>query len=173
MPITPFHFGPGALFASAAPGRVSWTVFALANVLIDLEPIGLFFLIGDPAHPWLHTVPGALAVAVVAARGGRRPCEAFLRWWNSRLSPAQARWLWMPPEISLGAAWAGALLGTLSHVGLDAFMHGDVRILWPLRDANPLVGRIDLGLLHAGCVAAGAIGVAILVIRRRAAGGKG
>ena len=167
MPITPFHFGPGALLASAAPGRISWTVFALANVLIDLEPIGLFLLIGDPAHPWLHTIPGALAVAAMAASMGRKPCEAFLRWWNSRLSPAQARWLWVRPELSPAAAWAGALLGTLSHVGLDAFMHGDVRILWPLQEANPLVGRIDLGWLHAACVIAGGAGVAILAIRRR------
>lgn len=172
MPITPFHFGPGALLASVAPGRISWTVFALSNVLIDLEPIGLFFLIGDPAHPWLHTIPGALAVAIVAALAGRRPCEAFLRGWNSRLSPVQARWLWMPPAISSGAAWAGALLGTTSHVGLDALMHGDVRILWPLQDANPLVGRIDLGLLHAGCVIAGVIGIAILALRRRSPGSR-
>ena len=172
MPITPFHFGPGALLASAAPGRISWTVFALANVLIDLEPVGLYFLIGDPAHPWLHTVPGALAVAVLAALAGRRPCEAFLRWWNSRLSPGQARWLWMRPGIPSASAWAGALLGTLSHVGLDAFMHGDVRILWPLQEANPLVGRIDLGVLHTGCVIAGVAGIAILAIRRRRAGGK-
>jgi len=172
MPITPFHFGPGALLASAAPGRISWTVFAASNVLIDLEPIGLFFLIGDPAHPWLHTVPGALAVAIVAALAGRRPCEGFLRWWNSRLSPGQAQWLGTPPEIPMASAWAGALLGTLSHVVLDAFMHGDVRILWPLQEANPLVGKVDLGLLHAGCVVAGLAGIAILAIRRREAAGK-
>ena len=67
MPITPFHFGPGALFKAAAPAHVSWAVFALANVLIDLEPIGLYYITGDPAHPWLHTLAGALAVAAVAA----------------------------------------------------------------------------------------------------------
>jgi hypothetical protein len=166
MPITPFHLGPGALLKSAAPGRLSWLTFALANVLVDLEPVTLFFLIGDPAHPWLHTVPGALAVAAVAATAGRRPCESFLRWWNSRLSPAQARWLSARPAISPGAAWTGALLGTLTHVLLDAFMHGDVRILWPLGDANPLAGTIPLAALHAGCVLAGVIGLAILAARR-------
>lgn len=39
MPITPFHFGPGALIKAMAPQHVSWTAFALANGLIDLEPI--------------------------------------------------------------------------------------------------------------------------------------
>jgi len=60
VPITPFHFGPGALIKAAAPKHFSWTIFALANVVIDLEPIGLFLLIGDPAHPLLHTLPKAL-----------------------------------------------------------------------------------------------------------------
>ncbi len=64
MPITPFHFGPGALIKAAAPNHFSWMIFALANVVIDLEPVSLFFLIGDPVHPWLHTFPGALGVAV-------------------------------------------------------------------------------------------------------------
>ena len=39
MPITPFHLGAGALIKCAAPAYISWTVFALANILIDLEPI--------------------------------------------------------------------------------------------------------------------------------------
>ena len=93
MPITPFHFGPGALFKVLAPRHFSWTCFALANILIDLEPVTLFLLIGDPAHPWLHTLPGALAVAAIAAIVGRKPCEALLAFWNRQLSPAQARWL--------------------------------------------------------------------------------
>lgn len=162
MPITPFHFGPGALFKSAAPGRISWLAFALANALIDLEPIGLYILTGDPAHPWLHTPPGALAVAAAAALAGRKPGEAFLRWWNSRLSPTQARWLSTTPAITPGAAWAGALLGTLSHILLDGLMHGDVRPFWPFHAGNPMQGLVPLDWLHAACVAAGVLGVAIL-----------
>jgi hypothetical protein len=166
MPVTPFHFGPGALLKSAAPGHVSWMTFALANALIDLEPIFLFVAIGVPAHPWLHTFPGALAVAAAAALAGRRPCEAALRWWNSRLSPAQSRWLSEPPLIAVRAAWTGALLGTTTHVLLDAFMHGDVRILWPVSDDNPLYGVVPLVPLHWGCVLAGAAGLALLAYRR-------
>ena len=169
MPITPFHFGPGALLKSAAPGRISWTVFALANVLIDLEPVSLYFLTGDPAHPWLHTPPGALGVAALSATAGRTPCEWFLRWWNRHLSPAQARWLAVEPEVRRGAAWAGALLGTLSHIFLDAIMHGDVRPYWPLMQGNPLLGLISLELLHSSCVVAGALGLGVLALRARRA----
>lgn len=172
MPITPFHFGPGALFKSVAPGFVSWSAFALANVLIDLEPIVLYFIIGDPAHPWLHTPPGALAVAALAATAGRRPCEWFLRWWNANLSPAQARWLAVEPGISPGQAWTGALLGTFSHILLDSLMHGDVRPFWPLHEGNPMVGWIALSALHWGCAGAGALGVAFLAIGRRRRGSR-
>jgi hypothetical protein len=166
MPITPFHFGPGALFKCAAPGRVSWTVFALANVLIDLEPIGLFLLTGEPVHPWLHTPPGAIAVAVTAATLGRRPCEWFLGWWNRQLSPAQARWLAVPVQINRAAAWAGAFLGTISHILLDAVMHVDVRPFWPLHPGNPMQGWITVEALQWACVAAGVLGVAVLALLR-------
>ena len=167
MPITPFHFGPGALIKAAAPAHVSWTVFALANVLIDLEPIALFFITGDPAHPWLHTLPGALGVAAVAATAGRRPCVWALRLWNSRLSPAQARMLAVQPQIGRGAAWAGALLGTLSHILLDAIMHVDVRPFWPLDDRNLMQGIVSVEQLQWSCAAAGVVGLGVLAIVKR------
>jgi len=163
MPITPFHFGPGALLTGLAPKTISWTVFAVANVLIDLEPISLFFLTGDPAHPWLHTPPGALGVAIAAALLGRRPCEWFLRWWNTRLSPAQARWLGVDPRITPLQAWTAALLGTSTHLVLDAIMHVDVRPFWPLIAGNPLQGLISIELLQWVCVGAGVLGIGILL----------
>ena len=71
MPITPFHFGPGILIKSAAPRKISWAMFALANVAIDLEPIVYFVLTGDPAHRHLHTYLGAGLLALACALLGR------------------------------------------------------------------------------------------------------
>lgn len=172
MPVTPFHFGPGALLKVLVPSGVSWTVFALANVLIDLEPILMFLLTGDPAHPWLHTLSGAVTVATLAATLGCRPCEAMLRVWNSKLSPRQARWLGVEDRISRTAAWAGALLGTFSHLALDAFMHPDVRPLWPLVADNPWRGAVPLDVLHWGCVIAGILALPfwLLHLKHRGAG---
>ncbi len=153
MPVTPFHFGPGAFIKVLVPAGFSWTVFALANVLIDLEPILLFLLTGDPGHPWLHTLPGALAVAAVAV-ACRTLCEGWLRFWNRRLDAGQSRWLGVVAEISAAQAWTGALLGTLSHLALDALMHPDVRPLWPFVADNPWRGVVPLDVLHWGCVAA-------------------
>ncbi len=155
MPITPFHFGPGALIKVALPDKFSWTIFALANVMIDLEPVTLFLLIGDPAHPWLHTLPGAIAVAAIAALFGRKPCELSLRWWNRQMSAGwQVRWLAVEPEITKTAAWVSALIGTLSHLALDSIMHPDVHALWPFINGNPVQGIIALDLLHLLCVSA-------------------
>ena len=174
MPVTPFHFGPGALIKGLAPSWFCWISFALANALIDLEPVMLFLLTGDPAHPWLHTLPGALLVAGIAATLGRAPCEWALRQWNRWLSPAQARWLGVDPGISPAQAWVGALLGTFSHLALDAVMHADVRPLWPLVANNPWRGVISLEALHLGCVAAAVLALPfwlVLRLRRRATDG--
>ncbi len=148
---------------------MSWTVFALANCLIDLEPVTLFLVTGDPAHPWLHTLPGAVLVAAVAASLGRPLCEAWLRWWNRNLSEAQARWLGCGTTIGGKAAWAGALLGTGTHLALDMFMHADVRPAWPLLADNPCAGRIPVETLQWGALATLLPALAIFLLRRRRA----
>jgi len=169
MPVTPFHFCAGALLKAAAPDKVSWTVFAFANCLIDLEPVTLFLLSGDPAHPWLHTLPGAVLVATIAATLGRPLCELWLRWWNRNLSEAQARWLGCGTTIGGKAAWAGALLGTGTHLALDMFMHADVRPAWPLLADNPFAGRIPVETLQWGALATLLPALAIFLLRRRRA----
>jgi hypothetical protein len=169
MPITPFHFGPGALIKTLAPSHFCWTSFALANVLIDLEPITLFLFTGDPAHPWLHTLPGAIAVAVISATLGRGACERLLAAWNRQLSFRQARWLGVSSYIPVVSAWSGALIGTLSHLALDATMHADVEPLWPLVHGNPWRGSISLEALHWGCVAAGCAAFVGWLIRKKQA----
>ena len=169
MPVTPFHFCAGALLKAAAPDKVSWTVFAFANCLIDLEPVTLFLVSGDPAHPWLHTLPGAVLVATIAATLGRPLCELWLRWWNRNLSEAQARWLGCGTTIGGKAAWAGALLGTGTHLALDMFMHADVRPAWPLLADNPFAGSIPVETLQWGALATLLPALAIFLLRRRRA----
>ena len=39
MPVTPFHFGPGAALHAVAPKHVSFLAFCAANILIDLESL--------------------------------------------------------------------------------------------------------------------------------------
>jgi len=171
MPITPFHLGPGAALKSVLGRRMSFAVFGLANGLIDLEPIANFVLTGDPAHRFFHTLIGATIVVLVSVWPGRLLCERLLRWWNSRLSPAQARYLAVEPAIGVGAAATGAALGAYSHVVLDSVMHVDVLAFAPFSERNALQGLISIDALHLGCVLAGLAGLAVLAfpMARRAA----
>jgi hypothetical protein len=166
MPVTPFHIVAGLLFKAYAPARVSWVVFALVNVLIDLEPILWYLLTADPAHRQLHSYLGAAIVAAIGVWPGRMLAEAWLRWWNRQLNPSQARWLRTGTRIPLPAAWVGALLGSGSHIMLDSFMHPDMQPFWPWAADNSLLQQIPVDGLHAICLAAavwGGLRLAILV----------
>ena len=160
MPITPFHFGPGAAVKAVAPRHFSFTVFALSQVLIDLEPIGFFLFTGDPVHPYLHTYVGATLIFLASWWLGRPVGEWALRAWNAWLDPAQARWLGYEPKITPGAAGAGAFAGAYSHVAIDSIMHGDMEPLAPFSPASPWLHVIPVETLQWLCVLAGAIGIA-------------
>lgn len=157
MPVTPFHFGPGALLHAAAPRQVSFLAFCAANVFIDIESLYNLTHAREPVHGWLHTYAGAtLAVAAVLM--------AFLaaRWFAARL--------WLPNLLGwrglsgLQVA-AGAAAGAYSHILLDSFMHADIQPLAPFAPGNALLGCVPVGWLHLGCLALGGIGVLVLATR--------
>ena len=167
MPITPFHFGPGAAVKAVAPRHFSFTVFAFSQGLIDLEPIGFFIVTGDPVHPYLHTYLGATLVFLASWWLGQPVGEWALRVWNAWLSPAQARWLAYEPRISIRSAGVGAFIGAYSHVAIDSIMHGDMEPFAPFSPASPWLHVISVELLQWLCVLAGVIGVAGLALLRR------
>jgi len=166
VPITPFHFGPGAVVKAVAPRHFSFTVFAFSQALIDLEPIGFFLVTGDPIHPYLHTYLGATLVFLASWWAGRPVGEWALRVWNAWLSPAQARWLAYEPRISTMAAGTGAFIGAYSHVAIDSIMHGDMLPFAPFSDATPWLLVVSVETLQWLCVLAGVLGVAVLLFRR-------
>lgn len=82
MPITPFHIILGVATKSLKPKYFSWTVFALANILIDTISIYYFFTTGVPAHKYFHTWLGATIIAILCVALGKYLCELGLRIWN-------------------------------------------------------------------------------------------
>lgn len=175
MPFTPLHFGPGLALKSVSGKWFSVTVFCFAQVLIDLEPAWFMLAGDDHIHRFLHTYLGA-TLAGIAAAAAKPACELALRLWNSRLSPAQARWLGVPAGIPWSAALSGGLLGGWSHVLLDSLMHADMRPLAPWDGRNALLFAVHLDTLYLGCALAGAAGLALLLLqraRRRGADGPG
>ena len=158
MPITPFHFGPGAALHALAPRHISFLSFCAANVLIDLESLYNLVNQHDPVHAFFHTYVGAtIVIAVVVA--------LFLgaRWFSARFwLPNLLRWR----ELSLLQVVVGGTLGAYSHVVFDSVMHGDIRPLALFVPDNGLLGAVSLETLHIACAMAGALGLIGVLIRQ-------
>lgn len=158
MPITPFHFGPGAAIHALAPRYISFLSFCTANVLIDVEPLYYMVTGQFPLHRFFHTFIGAsliVAATLLLFVGARRFARSF----------------WLPDmfgwqRLGLVPVLLGAFAGSYSHVVLDSIMHSDMRPLAPFSDANPLLGIMALDTLHWSCIAAGAIAVLVIVARQ-------
>lgn len=160
MPITPFHLIAIAPIKAIAPSKFSWSVFALTNILIDLEPITLFVITLNPQHLFFHTIIGATLIAILAATFGKKLCEIALDIWNEEVNDnKQGDWYVEDLRISNTAAWSGALIGAYSHLLLDSFMHYDIKPLSPFTDKNILLGAVNLNYLHIFCVISGVVGL--------------
>lgn len=137
MPITPFHFGPGAALHALAPRHVSFLSFCAANAVIDVESLYNLVNRRDPVHAFFHTYVGATLVVL----------GLIASFWGLRR--AGLKWL---PSLTLRQVVLGVTLGAWSHVVLDSVMHHDIRPLMPFSDANALQGAVDLSALHLACV---------------------
>ena len=169
MPVTPFHLLAIIPLKAIAPHRFSWSVFALTNVIIDLEPITHFSITLYPSHRFFHTIDGATLIAILCATYGRRLCELAIRTLHGELQDKEIKWV---GKASIGntAAWSGALIGAWSHLLLDSLMHEDIKPLSPFTDDNPLLGVISVGNLNVLCVVSGLLGVAMLVLLKKRKG---
>jgi hypothetical protein len=157
VPITPFHFGPGALVAVASRSSVSFLAFAATNVLIDVE--SLYNMVTDQPriHTFFHTYIGStIATALVVL--AFIPCR-----WLARRRPAWPLLGWR--RLSVVAVLLGSLVGAWSHVLFDSVMHSDITPLAPFSTANQLYQLVSLRVLHLGCVIAGALGVVWYMLR--------
>lgn len=156
MPITPFHFIAIIPIKAIAPKHFSWSVFALTNIIIDLEPITLYLITLEPRHLFFHTIIGATLIAILAALYGRGLCVGAIKIWNAEI---KSKWLIAEPNITKIGAWSGAIIGAWSHLFLDSFLHDDIKPLAPFTNNNVLLGSISITTLHTICVTSGLIGL--------------
>jgi membrane-bound metal-dependent hydrolase YbcI (DUF457 family) len=150
VPITPFHFGPGILFAGVAPRRVSLIAFVAANCITDVESIYNVLTGNFPYHRFLHTFLGALVVTALTMALFLLTRHLARKW------PLPNWFSWQ--QLTLLPVIVGALLGSFSHIVLDGVMHADMRPFSPWSDANPFLHRLSMGTLHWGCVIAAMLG---------------
>jgi hypothetical protein len=165
MPITPFHLLAIIPIKTIAPKHFSWSVFALTNIIIDLEPITLYLITLEPRHLFFHTIIGATLIAILCAIFGKRWCEIAIGIWNEDSNGMpQTKWLTSEEKISKTSAWIGALVGAWSHLLLDSFMHADIKPLSPFTDTNLLLGTVNIEYLHLACLISGLIGLLIFLL---------
>jgi membrane-bound metal-dependent hydrolase YbcI (DUF457 family) len=157
VPITPFHFGPGALVSVASRSKVSFLAFVAANVLIDVESLYNMLTEQTRIHTFFHTYVGS-TIAAAAVVLAFLPCR-----WAALKLPAWPVLKWR--DLSIAAVVYGSVVGAWSHVLFDSVMHGDITPLAPFSDANRLYRIIPLGALHLICVGAGAAGAMWYVLR--------
>ncbi len=146
MPITPMHFGLIPLLIRVTRKRMSEVAFVLANVVADIPVVLQVYAdkvreFGAPesAYPFhtlhdnfSHHFGGALLLGLALGLLGFK----------------SSRW------------WLGCVLGTLTHVGLDMFVHHDLQPFAPWYLGSPFY--IDGA--HSVLSAVLAIGVAIWLL---------
>ena len=155
--------GPAMLLKGAGRDHFSFMVFGITQTFIDLES-GYNFVQGNwPMHTFLHTLAGATVAAVICTLIGKPIGSLLLRGWNRWLSPTQARWLAVRPDISWTAAASGAVMGGYSHVLLDGIMHSDVQPGAPWTTVNPLLHWGSIANLHWFCIASALVGLIVLL----------
>ena len=157
MPITPFHFGPGAALHAIAPKQLSFLAFCGANVLIDIEPLYYMVTGQYPLHRFFHTYLGASLIILATALIFFTALKLSTR---LRL-PDLFQWQSLSPR----AIWLGAAAGSSSHIVLDSIMHADIVPLAPFSEVNALYQLVPLGELHLFCVLAAVTGLLIFGIR--------
>ncbi len=149
MPFTPYHIGPVLLIYAVA--IVLDPIALLVGVLLpDVEPAAYLFLNIGPGHGVFHSLLGALFLSVTAYLISRVVWTGIEL---SRFAPAFT----VPAQVF---SVAGALIGTLSHVILDASVNTSKSVLfWP--SLFYLHGPIPIAAAYVLCLvcffAAGAV----------------
>ena len=161
MPFTPFHLGPGMLIKAVLRGSFSLVLFGWAQILIDLQPLVVLLRGEGHLHGLSHTLAGALLIAPVCAVSGRWLTARALQARWLELSRAEREWLGLQSIPGWGVALTSSLIGTVSHVAIDAVIHADLQPFYPWTLSNPALGAWHADQLHAFCIASGAVGLGV------------
>lgn len=171
MPLTPFHLGPAFVVKAAARRHFSLRIFALAQIVIDLESARGAFLHTYPLHGPLHSLIGATLAGLLAAVLGRHVFNALNPPLRTLLRQVEGMPVWLVEEvvpITWTAAIIGGAVGGISHVLLDTVIHPDVSPFWPFSSSNPFLTDGGFYPMHYACALLGLVGaMAWLALAKR------
>lgn len=152
MPFTPYHFGTGILVSAVSRNRSDWAAFALANVMVDLEPLALALRRDPPYHRFMHT----FVMATAAVMAAFVLMLLAVRVWRALFKGGS------PPFASArGPLLIGAALGGYSHVLLDAFLYFETQPFWPFSSANPFLNVFTGAQIRGICMVSLLLGLVI------------
>jgi membrane-bound metal-dependent hydrolase YbcI (DUF457 family) len=152
VPLTPFHLGPALLVGALARRRLDLPTLLAASVVVDARAaLVVFGPLDPPVHGVLTTFAGAAVVAVLLSLAVLAVAPFVVRILDGHGLD------WNP---SLTTVPVSALVGTLTHVVLDAFLYGDVRPFAPL-SGNPFLGLAPSTAVYVGCLASLVLGVGL------------
>ena len=138
MPFTPFHLGPALLIGVVAASFLHLPTLLVASVAVDVEPlVVLLFNLDAPLHGPLHSFLGAAALGLAIA--------AAMYALEGTLTPLYEALAIPRHKSGFKGYLAAALIGTWSHVLLDAPLYAEMRPFFPL-SGNPF---LDPGLSFA------------------------
>lgn len=114
-----------------------------------------------------HTLGGALLVGTVTTAIAPWIIRKVVGRWNTEVRHYRQAGLEAPLATSLGPVALGAFFGTLSHLVLDGFIHGDMSPFAPLIAANPVLRLIEDDTVYRACAAAVGVGLVAWLAHRR------
>ena len=146
MPFTPFHIG-SVLFLWAIFLSLDIIALVIGATIVDVE--GLLYLFGvyPFVHGPLHSIFGALFVAIIATAISH----------GIRVATDK--------KLEISRIFISGAIGSFSHIFLDAFLYSAINLAWPFGWWNPLLGMFNSFQVYTFCIITFIIGVLILIVR--------
>jgi len=139
MPLTPLHLGPGILPGFVCHKRLDIVALALGGVILDIECIYKILIGEHLLHAgFSHTFIGAITMGMSIG--------LVLYPLNSRVKQLK-HWLRIEQRSSLSMIISGSIVGTVSHVFLDAFLYPEMEPFYPLT-TNPLYNHSTINIAY-------------------------
>ena len=164
MPVTPFHLMAGVAVKSFVRSNFSWTIFALTNIIIDIEVVYYYIATGIPSHKFFHTFLGSTIIVILCATVGRYLCQLGLKLINLIFTNKVIKF---DTTIHKKTAWISAFIGAYSHVLFDCFANDDMRPLYPFSEKNLLLGLLSNNFMMFSCTALFLIGILVAYLKYR------
>ena len=111
-------------------------------------------------HGPSHTFVAAIPLGLLGALFGKFFVYHFIPVLNRATNARQDCAYYFSRQVSWGVSIFSGLLGSISHVVVDAFMHHDMSPFSPESHLNPFLGKLTVGSLHgllAGLLVGGGI----------------